>query len=423
MATIDERTAGTRNDPPDIEDPYATFDAGEHFVGSVAGDVRNPYPDLARKRRESPVERRQDRLYEGIVRDAYYVYRFDDVSRVFRDNETFSSASIRDMMGLVMGPYVIVGLDEPEHKRHRNLVAQAFRQRSLERWEASLVQAVIDECIDRFASRGRAELVRELTYRMPVQVIAEILGLPREDHARFHHWAIALINVAADPEAGLEASEALREYFARVCEQRRVEPRDDVISDLVHAELDGERLDEDEILSFLRLLLPAGAETTYRATGNFLYGLLTHTDQLEALRRDRSLMQQAVEEAVRWEVPLLITSRRTARDVEVAGVEIPEGAEIVIQTGSANRDETRWERAEEFDIFREQLPHIAFGAGPHMCLGMHLARMEMRLTVERLMDRLPNLRLDPELVEAKDVHIHGETFRSPTSLPVLFDAA
>jgi len=422
VASIDQRSA-TPDHVGDGQyaDPYASFDAAEHFAGSVAGDVRDPYPELARKRRETPVEHRRDTLYEGIDRDAYWVYRYDDVSRVFRDNEGFSSASIRDMMGLVMGPYVIVGLDEPEHKRHRNLVAQAFRQRSLQRWEASLVQVVIDECIDRFAAQGHAELVRDLTYRMPIQVIAEILGLPREDHTMFHHWAIALINVAADPETGLAASESLREYFAGVCDQRRAAPCDDVISDLVHAELDGERLDEDEILSFLRLLLPAGAETTYRATGNFLFGLLTHPDQLDALRGDRSLMQQAVEEAIRWEGPLLITSRRATRDTEVGSVTIPEGSEVVIQTGSANHDETRWERAEEFDIFRLPIPHIAFGAGPHMCLGMHLARMEMSLTVGCLLDRLPDLRVDPGQVEARDVHIHGETFRSPTSLPVLFD--
>jgi len=404
-----------------LDDPYADFDAGEHFAGSVAGDVRDPYPGLARKRRETPVERRQDSLYEGITRDAYWVYRYEDVNRVFRENEVFSSHSIRDLMGLVMGPYVIVGLDEPEHKRHRNLVAQAFRQRSLQRWEESLVQVVIDQLVDRFASRGSAELVRELTYRMPIQVIAEILGLPRDDHTKFHHWAIALINVAADPETGLAASEDLRVYFAQISDQRRADPRDDVISDLVHAELDGEKLDEDEILSFLRLLLPAGAETTYRATGNFLYGLLTHPEQFQALRDDRSLMTQAIEESVRWESPLLITSRRALTEVDVAGVAIPAGAEIVNSVGAANHDETRWEHPDEFDIFREQIPHISFGAGPHMCLGMHLARMEMRLTVERLMDRLPDLRLDPEQVAAKDSHIHGETFRSPTSLPVLFD--
>lgn len=403
-------------------DPYADFDAAEQFKGnSVAGDVRNPYPELARRRRETPIEKRQDQLYEGITRDAYWVYPFEEVSAVMRDNATFSSASIRELMGLVMGPYVIVGLDEPEHKRHRNLVAEAFRQKSLQHWEDELVQVVIDELIDRIQEQGQAELVKDLTFRMPIQVIAEVLGLPRDDHTTFHLWAHDLINVAADPDAGFAASDSLREYFAAVCDERRKEPRDDVISDLVHTELDGERLDEEEILSFLRLLLPAGAETTYRATGNFLFGLLTHPDQFAALRDDRSLMSQAVEESIRWETPLLITSRRCERDTELRGVEIPAGSEVVVSTGAACHDDTRWNHAEDFDIFREAKPHIAFGAGPHMCLGMHLARMEMRLSVERLMDRLPNLRLDEEVAEQRDSHIHGETFRSPTSLPVLFD--
>jgi cytochrome P450 len=175
-------------------------------------------------------------------------------------------------------------------------------------------------------------------------------------------------------------------------------------------------LSDEEIFSFLRLLLPAGAETTYRASGNFLFGLLTHPDQLDALRADRSLMPQAVEEAIRWETPLLITTRRCTSDTELAGVEIPAGANVIAHLGSANHDETRWDRAEVFDIHREPQPQIAFGAGPHMCLGIHLARLELRVAVNRLLDRLPGLRLDPD---GDDPHIHGERFRSPTALPVL----
>jgi cytochrome P450 len=403
-------------DPNEI-DPYESFDAGQQFAGSVAGDTRDPYPRFAEKRRDAPVEKVRDILWGDIERDAFWVYTYDDVGKVFRDDTTYSSISIRELMGLYMGPNIIVGLDEPEHRLHRNLVAQAFRQKSLAHWETDLVLPVIDELLDRIESRGSAELVRDFTYRFPIQVIAEILGLPREDHLTFHRWAMQLINVAADPEVGIAACESLREYFMGVVEQRRREPRHDVISDVVHAELDGERLDEDSILSFLRLLLPAGAETTYRATGNFIYGLLTHPDQMEALRNDRSLMQQAIEEAIRWEPPLLITSRRTSCDTRLHGVDIPAEAELVVCTGSANHDETRWDRADDFDIFREQKPHIAFGAGVHMCIGMHLARMEMRVAVDRVLDRLPNLRLDPA---ADDPHIHGETFRSPTSLPVLF---
>jgi cytochrome P450 len=308
-------------------------------------------------------------------------------------------------------------MDEPEHRRHRNLVSQAFRQRALAEWETDFVDVVVNRLIDRFADRGRADLVREFTFRFPVMVIAGILGVPPADSAEFHQHATAIVNVAVDPERGFAASAAMREYLSSIVEQRRADPQDDVITDLVQAELDGERLDDEEIYSFLRLLLPAGAETTYRATGNFLFGLLADRDQWVALRDDRSLMAQAIEEAVRWEPPLTLTSRLATRDVELAGVAIPAGAHVTTHLGSANRDESRWERPDEFDIFREQKPHISFAAGPHMCLGMHLARMEMRSAVNALMDRLPDLQLDPA---ADDVHIHGEVFRSPPSLPVVF---
>jgi len=222
---------------------------------------------------------------------------------------------------------------------------------------------------------------------------------------------------------GITMSAELREYLVGVLEDRRAHPRDDFVTDLAHAELDGERLGDEEIFSFLRLLLPAGAETTYRATGNFLFGLLTNPDQLDALRTDRSLMTQAIEESVRWEPPLLITSRLALADSVIAGVTVPAGVQVVASVGSANHDDTRWDRPDDFDIFREQKPFVSFGVGPHMCLGMHLARMEMRVAVNRLFDRCPGLRPDPEAWERDDAHIHGQTFRSPTSLPVVFDAA
>jgi cytochrome P450 len=395
------------------------FDTMAQFT-AVAGDVRNPYPKLAVKRREQPVEAAHfDSFIEGQDPDdkvSYVVHRYDDVVAVMRDNITYSSSAIREMMAPVMGDYVLVGMDEPEHKRLRGLVSVAFRQRSLAAWEP-YAEAVVNSYLDRLADRGEAELVRELTFPYPIQVIAKILGVPAEDTASFHEWAWWIINVAADPERGLAAAAAMRDYLQEIVDQRRDDPGDDVISDLVQAELDGEKLGDEEIFSFLRLLLPAGAETTYRATGNFLFGLLTHPDQLEALRDDRELMTQAVEEAIRWESPLLITSRNTTCEAEVAGVTIPEGAQVIAHVGSANHDETRWDRPEEFDIHREQKPHAAFGFGPHMCLGMHLARLEMRVAVGAVLDRLPEIRLAPD---ADDIHVHGERFRSPTSLPVVF---
>lgn len=394
------------------------------FAGSVAGDTRNPYQELARRRRETPVEARGRSTApggDGVLPESYWVYRFESVNAVMRDNTRFSNAAIRESMGAVMGSSVMIALDEPEHRRHRNLVAQAFRQKTLASWEGDRVLPVVDEMIDRFASRGYAELVSEFTYRVPVQIIAAILGLPRGDHPRFHRLAMQLLNVAADPATGIAASHELAEYFADLCDQRRADPRDDVVSDLVHAELDGHRLDREELLSFLRLLLPAGAETTFRSTGNLLYGLLTHRDQLDAVRDEPALLPTAIEEAVRWEPPLLIEARTALVDVELDGVTIPEGATVTASLGAANHDEERWgPTSEEFDIRRDPLPHIAFGTGVHMCLGIHLARMEMRCMTARLLERLPGLRLDETRAAEFDSHIHGEIFRSPTNLPVVW---
>ena len=399
--------------------PTAAWDPMEQFAAD-SRSVRDPHPELARRRREQPVAPRPAWGPGGEQVQGYELYRYDDCAAVLRDNETFSSESIRAGMEAVMGPYPLVGMDEPDHKRLRSLVAQAFRHKTLAHFEDDLVVPVVDEMIDEFAGRGRAELVRELTYRYPVQVIAVILGLPRDDFEQFHRWAAAIISIAARPMEAIRSSGELKRYLEGVLEDRRAHPRDDLVSDLVAADIDGEQLGDEEIFSFLRLLLPAGAETTYRATGNLLFGLLTDPAQFDALRADRSLLTPAVEEAIRWEPPLLITSRVARRDAEIAGSQIPAGAQVIPNIGSANRDETRWEHAEDFDLHREAKPVISFGVGPHMCLGMHLARMEMRAAVNRLVDRCPNLRLDPG---ADDPHIHGETFRSPTELPVLFDVA
>ena len=396
--------------------PLALDDPFEHFDNSLAGDVRNPYPELAEARRTEPVQRHGDGT--GQTPPMFVVYRHDDVAHVLGDGATFSSSVLTEVMGPVMGDRIILGMDEPEHRRHRSLVSTAFTQKVLARWEVELVRQVVDELIDGFAGRGRAELVREYTFRFPVQVIAGVLGLPRHDFLQFQVWTSAIISAHAAWERGIEASTAMKAYLVAALDERRAAPRDDLISDLAVAELDGERLDDEEIFSFLRLLLPAGAETTFRSSGNLIYALLTHTEQLDALRADRSLMPQAIEEALRWEPPLLITSRVCARDTELRGVPIPAGAHVTVMLGAANRDESRYPDPDRFDIFRDPKQHISFGHGPHTCLGMHLARMETRVAVSALLDRLPNLRLDPD---GDDPHIHGQIFRSPTSLPVRFD--
>ncbi|OHV04472.1 cytochrome P450 [Mycobacterium talmoniae] len=391
------------------------------FDDVVSGDVRDPYTELARLRREEPVQRIDfSVLPHEESKPVFIVYRHEDVIAMLRDNETFSSSIIIDAFGDVLGKHVMLGMDEPEHGRHRALVAKAFSQKALARWEDELVGRVGTELIDRFADRGHADLVKEFNFDYPTQIIAGLLGLPQRDYPQFQRWSISLLSFTINPERGRAASQALRDYFTPILAARREQPRDDLISGLAQAEIDGQKLSDEEIFSFLRLLLPAGIETTYRALGNLLFGLLSRPEQLDALRADRSLLPQAIEEGVRWEPPLLTITRVAARDTELAGVHIPAGSSVMPMLGAANRQEDRHPDPDRLDIFRSARSHTGWGHGVHVCLGMHLARMEMRVALNLLLDRLPHLRLDPA---GGDPHIRGQVFRSPTSLPVLFGAA
>jgi cytochrome P450 len=309
-------------------------------------------------------------------------------------------------------------MDEPEHHAYRGLVQQAFTRKAMDVWAHELVRPIVDAHIDAFVNDGRADLVRQLTFPFPAHVIAALLGLPDDDLPVFHRWAVELISVGFDYERGMRASHALRDYFADRLAERRAAPRRDVISVLAEAEHDGQRLTDDEIFAFLRLLLPAGVETTYRSSSNLLFGLLSNPEQLAALRDDRSLLPRAVEEGLRWEPPLTGILRTAKTDVEIEGVAIPAGSFLSVVVGAANHDPKVWpDHPERFDLFREPRPHLAFASGPHMCLGIHLARMETVEAINALLDRLPDLRLDPD---ADDVHITGGTFRAPRRLPVVF---
>ncbi|MGA3256992.1 MAG: cytochrome P450 [Mycobacterium sp.] len=397
----------------DLED-FGAFD------DVVSGNIRDPYPELARQNREEPVQRIDISGMPGEEgKPVFIIYRHEDIVQMLRDNETFSSAIIISAFGDVLGKQVMLGMDEPEHGRHRALVSKAFSQKALARWEDNLVGKVGNELIDGFARVGKADLVKDFTFPYPTQIIAGLLGLPRDDYPQFQRWSISLLSFTVNPERGKAASEALVKYFSPILEARRAEPRDDLISSLAQAEIDGEKLSDEEIYSFLRLLLPAGVETTYRSLGNLLFALLSHREQFEAVKADRSLLPQAIEEAVRWDAPLLNITRVTTRETELSGVKIPAGCSVMPMLGAANRQEDRYPEPNEFDIFRAAKGNVGWGYGVHVCLGMHLARMEMRVAMNLLIDRLPNLRFDPE---ADDLHIRGQVFRSPAALPVVFGA-
>jgi cytochrome P450 len=383
--------------------------------------IRDPYPYFAQKRKEASV-------FHGTVVDysktpeslrpknSFAVMSFDAVNKAFRDGQVFSSTYYDNTIGLFIGPSILA-MEGKKHREHRNLVSAAFKSKALARWEPAVVRPICNELIDEFVDAGEADLVRDFTFEFPTRVIAKLLGLPAEDLPTFRRRAVQLINYTIKYERAFEASAALKDYFLEQIQQRKVTPTEDVIGDLVTAEIDGERLSDEAIYSFLRLLLPAGLETTYRSSGNLLFLLLTHRDQFDAVQADPTLIAPAIEEGLRFETPLTTVQRFTTEDTELEGAEIPARSAVDLCIGSANRDQQRWERSEEFDIFRKPTPHISFAAGEHTCLGLHLARMETRVALECLLSRVTNVKL----VTDGDPHIYGQPFRSPTALPVTFD--
>jgi cytochrome P450 len=393
------------------------------------GSPGSPYPRLAELRHRGPVHPIDlERLRESVGGEAgpealgppvhvYAAVSHAAVSRVLLDAATFSSRSCAATTEEAVGPSIF-RMDEPEHRLPRGLVQQAFTPDSLARWETGVARPVAARRVDRFAARGRADLVHDLTLPFAFEVVARMLGIPEPEHESFHRLAVGLIGRGSDRERGLAAAKSLAERLRPLVEARRARPSDDLIGALTLAELEGARLPDREILAFLSLLVAAAAETTCRSISNLLFALLTHSDQLDAVRDDRSLLDPAIEEGLRWEAPLTGLLRVATRDAEVCGETIPEGALVVVSLGSANRDEARYQEPERFNLFREPRQHAAFGYGPHACPGSQLARSESRILLETLLDRLPGLRLDPE---AEGVEVRGRGVRSPCRLPVLFD--
>jgi cytochrome P450 len=384
--------------------------------------LRDPYPMFAQRRRQAGVFRGSvmdwSKAVEMMPENLYAAVSYDAVNRVFRDSKVFDSNIYDNTIGLFIGP-TILAMEGKVHREHRNLVSAAFKTRSLARWEPEIVRHVVNALIDEFIETGEADLVRDFTFEFPTRVISKLLGLPEEDLAWFRKRAVALISYHVKWKQAFEASAELKDYFLAQIELRRSSPTEDIIGDLVSAEIDGEQLSDEAIYSFLRLLLPAGLETTYRSSGNLLYLLLTHPDQFAAIRADRELIGPAIEEGLRFETPLTTVQRSATEATVLDGVEIPKGAVIDVCIGSANRDGARWEHSETFDIFRKRVPHISFAAGEHTCMGLHLARMETRVALECLLDRMTDI----ALVTDANPHIHGQPFRSPTALPVTFGAA
>lgn len=408
--------------------PLSTGPTGQPVVPTLdfTGET-SPYPFFEHMRRTDPVWHGSladaSQLPEELrPEDEWVLFDYESVSQAFRDDRIFSSHKYDETIGLVMG-HTILAMGGREHHDNRNLVAKAFRATALERWEPSVIGPVCEQLVDEIKNDGHADLVKAVTFEFPTRIISTLLGLPAEDLDLFRRLSLDLISIPTDIEAGLNAATELYDYFLKQVEQRRRKPTDDIIGDLVAAEIDGEKLTDEAIIAFLRLLLPAGLETTYRSSGNLLYLLLTHPEQLAMVYRDRSLIPMAIEEALRFETPLTMVTRTTTEEVEIGGKTIPANAQIDMCMGSANRDETRWTDPNAFDIRRPRQAHIAFAGGIHMCLGMHLARLETRVMLNSLFDRVRDLAFVPDDGTGEESKIVGLTFRSPNKLPVTFAPA
>jgi cytochrome P450 len=383
--------------------------AASAFSAEMMFDFPDPYPLFADMRRSQPVAR-----IETVNRMSYVVTRYDDVLAVLRDSETFSSRANAEV-GKYMGR-TIIEMDGTEHGRMRAVISSVFTPRSIDAM-AGRVDALVHEIIDGFARDGRADLITQFSTALPIQIIAEIVGVPRHD---YQQWSLDLIGFPRNPDGGLVASRTLRDYLLPFVRERRAEPRDDVLSTLVTGTIEGSGLSDDEVINFLRLLIPAGAETTARLIGSMLLALLVERGRFERVRADRTLIRWAIEETLRWETPVVFVARQTTRATTLSDIEIPADQMVSAVVGSANRDETHFDNPDAFELDRRAAHHVSFGFGRHFCLGSHLARLEARSALDAVLDRLPDVRID---ADAPPPTVTGLAFRSPQALPVLFGSA
>lgn len=375
---------------------------------------RNPYPVYDQLRRTAPA-------FHDPRSGLWMIFDYENVKRALSDSDTFSSR---------YGFEWLIFLDPPRHTKLRALISRAFTPRSVANLEPrihELVYGLLDQAIQ----RSEMDMAADFSVPLPMMVIAEMLGIPAASWLRFKHWADAILALSYTiSDRGTEESRAAVEkffavttemnvYLTDLLQQRKTTPQDDLLTRLVEAEVDGERLTQEQILGFFQLLLLAGSETTTNLINNAILCLIENPDQLVRLRETPHLLPSAIEEVLRYRSPLQWMYRVARRDVEIHGKTIPAGSLVLAMIGSANRDPQQFQKADRFDIAREPNPHIAFGLGLHFCLGAPLARLEARIALTGFLERVKSFRLaSAEPWEPrKGSHVLG-----PTRLPICFEA-
>ncbi|WJH26108.1 cytochrome P450 [Pseudarthrobacter defluvii] len=353
----------------------------------------DPFPHYERMRAAAPV-------FHDEQSGSWHVFRYDDVQRVLSEHATFSSRMGGDApsgSGQLFASSLITA-DPPRHRQLRSLVTQAFTPKAVDAL-APRISALANELVDGMVARGgSADLIQDLAYPLPVIVISELMGIPAQDRERFKHWSDTIVSqTRTGPGSGSQdtTTSEMVEYFLDLIDQRRSRPGEDMISSLLSAEIQGQKLSVPELLGFCALLLVAGNETTTNLIGNAVLCLSESPGTLDRLLKEPALLPQTLEEVLRFRSPVQSMYRVSVAETEVGGERIPAGAPIVAWIGSANRDERQFERAAEFDVDRSPNRHVAFGHGIHFCLGAPLARLEARIALEALLARLPGLSVAP----------------------------
>lgn len=403
----------------EFDDPtYDPFESDELNFG----DHLDPYSAIARWRAEGPVLAGGYRPRMGLEaalypdRKMFTVVGSDEVLTVLTDTERFSNANYKFNLGATFGHGSISTMDNPEHGRWRKIFQKIFLPQNVKKWGEAIVDPIIHRLMDAFIPRGSADLIDEFTIRYPFEVIYRQLDLPESEVRKFQRLAIGQTDYVNGDKA-VEAGHKLGEYFVALVDERRRNPGDDLVSLLANTEVDGDYLPELVLISFLRQLMNAAGDTTYRGTSVLLTALLEYPEQLDAIRTDRALIPAAIEEALRWDGPVAVQTRMAKSDTQLGGVDIPAGSILDVVAAAANRDPALFAQPDRFDISRERKPHFSFSRGPHICVGQHLARVEMTRALHAVLDHLPRLRFDPDRPRPE---IRGSMMRVPKHLFVRF---
>jgi len=377
--------------------------------------------------------REHDPFHRSRPADGWILTRYDDILEILGD-KTFSSDErhqrryarqrARWERAGIPDPYEddrmsMLRVDAPDHTRLRGLVSKAFTPRAIERVRPR-IEEYADQLIQPLEGTGRLELVKDFAAPLPINVIAEMLGVPLEDRDRFRHWSDEVVRTLGDgtnedQRRSFAAMQELGEYIGAIADARRSEPREDLISGLVAAEEAGVRLNENELLATVVLLLVAGNETTTKLIGNSIAALLRNPEQLAILREEPKRIPAAVDEFLRFDGPVQLTSRMVTSDREFRGHPLRKGQQIVLVLAAGNRDPERFERPDELDVLRDDVRHLSFSYGAHYCLGAQLAKMEGEIALEALITRFPDLRFDGPIEWGDNTVLRG-----PLSMPLAF---